>query len=425
MKGYSNLKAVLSFVLGTWLLMACDSEDDTSETPSPGADGLIEITENITEDFTMVGGQVYVVGDIDVEAGATLTIEPGAVVAGKYVEDGLASNDPAKERYRMTIDSGAVLVAEGTAENPIIMTSERAVVEGLGEPAPGDWKGLRLDGFAGSSGTMRYVRVEYGGALEPDDDFDGALQLRKVDAATTIDYVQVYRSLGFGFEIRGGSVNVRHAMVTEAGNTSLTINDEDDVPYTGNLQYVILHTDNLSTKPDRDLEVRDGAAVTMANLTMLGSGYTLEEGDISAIRVRQDVGSLRLFNSVVAEYTNDGVRVDAPNLISGIDGPLVVAHSYLFHIGDDVTRDESEPEVLPLPFETEADTYTNTIAADEVPPAAVGIGVGDFVPDAAISSSYNSSTLGVFFTDADFIGAIGSENWTSGWSLTTNGSPNP
>ena len=425
MKGYSNLKAVLSFVLGTWSLMACDSEDDTSETPSPGADGLIEITENITEDFTMVGGQVYVVGDIDVEAGATLTIEPGAVVAGKYVEDGLASNDPAKERYRMTIDSGAVLVAEGTAENPIIMTSERAVVEGLGEPAPGDWKGLRLDGFAGSSGTMRYVRVEYGGALEPDDDFDGALQLRKVDAATTIDYVQVYRSLGFGFEIRGGSVNVRHAMVTEAGNTSLTINDEDDVPYTGNLQYVILHTDNLSTKPDRDLEVRDGAAVTMANLTMLGSGYTLEEGDISAIRVRQDVGSLRLFNSIVAEYTNDGVRVDAPDLISGVDGPLVVAHSYLFHIGDDVTRDESEPEVLPLPFETEADTYTNTITADEVPPAAVGIGVGDFVPDAAISSSYNSSTLGVFFTDADFIGAIGSENWTSGWSLTTNGSPNP
>ncbi len=385
----------------------------------------IEITENITEDFTMVSGQIYVVGDIDVEAGATLTIEPGAVVAGKYVEDGLASNDPAKERYRMTIDSGAVLMAEGTAENPIVMTSERAVVTGLGEPASGDWKGIRVDGFAGSSGTMRYVRVEYGGALEPDEDFDGALQLRKVDAATTIDYVQVYRSLALGLEIRGGSVDVRHTMVTEAGNSSLLINDEDNTPYIGNLQYVILHTDNLSTKADRDLEVRDGAVATIANLTMLGSGYALEGGDLSAIRVRQDAGGLRMFNSVIAEYANDGVRVDAPNLISGIDGPLVVAHSYLFRIGDDVTRDESEPEVLSLPFETALDTYLNTIAADEVPPAAAGIGVGDFIPDAAISSAYNSAALGATFTNAEFVGAIGSENWTSGWSLNSDGSPNP
>ena len=417
---------VTLFLLGAGLLLACGGEDDAPDAlPSPGADGLLEITENITEDFTMTAGNVYVVGDIDVEAGVTLTIEPGATVAGKYVEDGLGSSDPAKERTRFTIDSGAVLVAEGTAENPIVMTSERAVVNNLGEPEPGDWKGLRVDGFDGSSGTMRYVRVEYGGALEPDEDFDGALQLRKVDATTTLDYVQVYRSLGFGLEIRGGSVNVRHAMVSEAGNTSLTINDEDNVPYVGNLQYVILHTDNLSTKPDRDLEVRDGAVATISNLTMLGSGYALEGGDLSAVRTRQDVGSLRLFNSIVAEYANDGVRVDAPDLISGIDGPLVVAHSYLFRIGDDVTRDESEPEVLSLPFETDPGTYNNTIAADEVPPAAVGLGVGDFIPDATISSSYNSSALGAFFMDADFVGAVGSENWTSGWSLTTGGDPNP
>ena len=425
MKDLFDPKTICLYVLGTGLLIACGGEDDAPDAPTPGTNGRIEITENITEDFTMTTGNVYVVGDIDVEAGATLTIEPGAIVAGKYVEDGLASNDPAKERNRLTIDSGAVLVAEGTAENPIVMTSERAVATGLGAPAPGDWKGIRVDGFAGSSGTMRYVRVEYGGALEPDEDFDGALQLRTVNAATTIDYVQVYRSLAQGIEIRGGGVNVRHAMVTEAGNTSLEINDEDGIPYAGNLQYVILHTDNLSEKPDRDLEVRDGAVATVANLTMLGSGYALEEGDISAIRARADAGGLRLFNSIIAEYSNDGVRVDDPGLILGIDGPLVVAHSYLFHIGDDVTRDESEPDVLPLPFETEADAYTNTIAADAVPPAAAGISVGDFIPDAAISSSYNSGALGAFFTDAEFVGAVGSENWTSGWSLSTEGSPNP
>lgn len=425
MKGNFNSRTTLFFVLGTWLLMACGSDDDTPDAPLPGADGRIEITEDITEDFTMTTGNVYVVGDIDVKAGATLTIEPGVVVAGKYMEDGLASNDPAKERIRVTIDSGAVLMAEGTAENPIVMTSERAVATDLGEPAPGDWEGIQVDGFAGSSGTMRYVRVEYGGALEADEDFDGALQLRQVNAATTIDYVQVYRSLAFGLEIRGGSVNVRHAIVTEAGNTSLDINDEEDTPYIGNLQYVILHTDNLQEKPDRDLEVRDGAVATIANLTMLGSGSVLEGGDISAIRARQDVGGLRIFNSIIAQYSNDGVRVDAPDLISGIAGPLVVAHSYLFRIGDDMTRDDSEPEVLPLPFETEADTYANVIAADEVPPAAAGIGVGDFVPDTAVGSSYNSSTLGSPFTDAEFVGAIGSENWTSGWSLNTDGNPNP
>ena len=425
MKGYFIPKTILFFLLGAGLLMACGSEDDSPKVPTPGTGDRIEITENITEDFTMAAGNIYIVGDVDVEAGATLTIEPGAIVAGKYVEDGLASSDPAKERNRVTIDSGAVLIAEGTAENPIVMTSERAVVTGLGEPAPGDWKGIRVDGFAGSSGTMRYVRVEYGGALEPDEDFDGALQLRKVNAATMIDHVQVYRSLALGIEIRGGSVNVRHAIVTDAGNTSLEINDEDNTPYVGNLQYIILHTDNILEKPDRDLEVRDGAVAIIANLTMLGSSYALEGGDISAIRVREDAGGLRMFNSIIAEYSNDGVRVDAPNLISGIDGPLVVAHSYLFRIGDDITRDDSEPEVLPLPFESEADTYTNIIAADEVPPAAAGVGVGDFIPDAAISSSYNSGALGSSFTNAEFVGAIGTENWTSGWSLNSNGSPNP
>src|SRR6056297_1316046 len=74
---------------------------------------VISVSENITSDVTWETGKTYILETrIAVEAGATLTIEPGVVVKG---EAGTGANASA-----LVIARGADIMAEGTEESPII-----------------------------------------------------------------------------------------------------------------------------------------------------------------------------------------------------------------------------------------------------------------------------------------------------------------
>jgi hypothetical protein len=118
--------------------------------------------------------------------------------------------------------------------------------------------------------------------------------------------------------------------------------------------------------------------------------------------------------------------------VTDINGDFVVAYSYFFRIGDQTTRDDTD-EVegstefngsRPLPFQTDAANWFNSIS-DDTPAEAAGIGIDDFVPDAAIASEENfdpSSLAGTGFESAPFVGAIGSTDWTLGWTINNDGS---
>ena len=154
---------------------------------------------------------------------------------------------------------------------------------------------------------------------------------------------------------------------------------------------------------------------------MIGAGSASTPDDLSAIRMRSDV-SYRFFNSLIAEYNNDGIRVDNPSPITDIDGDYVLAHSIIIKIVHDPTRYDSYPDNIPLPFETDAASYFNTIDAVNTPAAAAGIGVNDFVPDAAIMSTFDPTTLGGTFSAGSYVGAVGTTDWTLGWTLNADGS---
>jgi len=131
-----------------------------SPTPATGPiSSTVTVQSDITADTTWTADNLYVVvGRVTVDAGVTLTIEPGTVV--KFQQ----------QTYKGKLTVNGVLLAQGTADDRIIFTSiqddagggDTNTNGGATWPWAGDWDGL-VFGSTGS-GTLEYVWLGYGGA---------------------------------------------------------------------------------------------------------------------------------------------------------------------------------------------------------------------------------------------------------------------
>ena len=147
----------------------------------------------LTEDLTLKQGETYMLeSSLQVVAPATLTIEPGVTI----IADESAGSD---NIIYILIEQGARIMAEGTASEPIVMTSENK--------EPGAWGGLHICGKAHTnadgettseignapyggnednddSGVLKYIRIEYSGlALDSEHEANG-ISLYGVGAGT-------------------------------------------------------------------------------------------------------------------------------------------------------------------------------------------------------------------------------------------------
>jgi hypothetical protein len=127
-------------------------------------EGFLQGTINWTAD------KIYRLnGFVRVDEGAKLYIEPGTLIIGDRESKGT-----------LIVQMGGQIFAEGTRENPIVMTSENP--PGLREP--GDWGGLVVCGRAPNNVTAvtgQPVELEGGyggfhGGTDPDDN-SGILRL--------------------------------------------------------------------------------------------------------------------------------------------------------------------------------------------------------------------------------------------------------
>lgn len=154
---------------------------------------------------------------------ATLTIEPGAVIRGDFTTCGT-----------LVVTKGAKIIAEGTATDPIVFTSNKNV----SERKPGDWGGIIILGdapinkFGGAgaldfnlnpkyntyggpnsesdSGILKYVRIEFSGRkLNALKELNG-LSLAGVGNKTKIGYIQVSFSNDDSFESYGGDLKLNN-----------------------------------------------------------------------------------------------------------------------------------------------------------------------------------------------------------------------
>lgn len=267
------MKTLLNFLCGGMMLVmtSCGDDPTPSDTPEPPKDedsNTVVVDANVVEDAVWERGKTYVLaGRIAVVDGVTLTIEKGVVVKGQA---GAGANATA-----LIIARGAKIIAEGTAEEPIIFTSVADEIEpGMIEspnlsPLDGGglWGGLiilgkapisvstneqnfQIEGIPASdpngayggndpednSGILRYVSIRHGGANIGEGNEINGLTLGGVGSGTVIESIEVIANEDDGIEFFGGTVNVRNVLVWSVGDDAI----DTDQAWAGTLDNFIV-----------------------------------------------------------------------------------------------------------------------------------------------------------------------------------------
>jgi PKD repeat protein len=221
------------------------SNFDPENTVYPAT--ITTASADITTNTTW-SGVVKLQNKIYVKNNATLTIAPGTIIRGDKLT-----------QATLIITRGAKLIADGTASNPIIFTSNEAV----GSRNEGDWGGVVMLGLAknnqpggvaniegivpttdtqfggnfdtDNSGIVRYVRIEFAGiALEPNKEVNG-ITFGSVGSGTIVDNVQVSFSGDDSYEWFGGTVNCKHLIAYRG----LDDDFDTDFGYRGKVQFFL------------------------------------------------------------------------------------------------------------------------------------------------------------------------------------------
>ena len=283
-------------------------------------DDCIFISGTYVEDLTLDANRCYKLnGSLIMTSGTTLTIPAGmtleALAAGANVYIAIAQD--------------AQIIANGTADNPIVLTSDAS------SPAAGDWGGLILLGnapinsvtgtststseiaslpFGGTntadnSGSLRYVRVEYSGGAADGQSENNGFSFYGVGNGTTVEYIQAFEGKDDGIEFFGGTVNASYVSVVNAQDDSIDWTEG----YTGTITNAYV---KHGAEHDKGIEA-DGfntdfsnaagyfSKPTVTNLTIIGLGSSTGN---EAIRLR--AGTQGIFTNVLIEGFEEGFDLD-------------------------------------------------------------------------------------------------------------------
>ncbi len=345
--------------MGSILLFTACGDDDTT-TPTPGPTENEVKSGKITADETWTADRIYELnGRVTVQDGVTLTILPGAIIKGQEGEGANAAV--------LMVARGGKIIANGTADNPIIMTTVLDDIA-LGEKAStldendkGKWGGLVIlgkapisadgvtetqiegvpaddtDGLYGgsvngdNSGSISYVSIRFGGAVidaAEGNEING-LTLGGVGSGTSISNVEVFANVDDGIEFFGGSVSVTNALVAYQGDDAIDI----DQAYSGTVNnfLVIINSDS-----DEGLEIdgpegddNAGGKFTLTNGTIRsadqnGSAADFKseaQGTVTNVKWMGFASSKLKFR---ASYSNNCADTKTDALSNLVDGELTI-----------------------------------------------------------------------------------------------------
>ncbi|MFU8803179.1 MAG: hypothetical protein ACNA8W_05145 [Bradymonadaceae bacterium] len=305
----------------------------------------VEITDHIVEDTTWTADNVYVLANLAmIVAPATLTIEPGTIILGRR-NTGLVSL------------AGAKLEAVGTREQPIVFTSDKPE----GQRLAGDWAGVAMVGRARvnrdpfnlriitdvhdtsvggnddtwNCGTLRYVRVEFGGSLVDGQKALNGVTLAGCGSGTTVEYVQSHMSDDDGIAVFGGTVDLRYIVSTRARDDGLDL----DVGWRGTAQFIAVQQDVLGVEAiELENLAEDPSAIPQSdgqiyNFTLIGAN---REGD-RQLGLYVKLGGLGTFShGIIMGQKSGGLYIDgAESAAHGAEGLIEVRNTLFYDIGPD------------------------------------------------------------------------------------------
>lgn len=444
-------KLIFSGILvATLSIMGCSSDDDNNNnTP---IDTVVVLEGNL-ETQTLTKDKKYLIkGQTFVRTGKVLTIQPGTIIKGDKATKGT-----------LIVDRGGRIEANGTAAEPIVMTSNLPA----GSRDRGDWGGLVILGNApvnqtnpeiegitpavvyggtnatDNSGTYRYLRVEYAGIELTPNNETNSITMGGVGSETVMEYCQVSYGGDDGFEWFGGTVNGKYLISFASWDDSFDV----DFGYVGKNQFglEVRYPSYADQSGSNSFECDNGpndnttAFLTtgvFSNFTCIGPRATnaqqINANYQHSIDLRRRT-AVTIANSVFIGYPR-GLRMNQQSVYDNyaagtgkLLNNIMVAPNTTFSVGSGMTATATDIQTW---FNL---TNTTITAAIEDQFAVLGL-ASNLAFGNNVTSNYPSNpnfavttgTLasGAAFTDAKlsgfqsvaYRGAFGASDWTDGWA---------
>ncbi|MDP2098856.1 MAG: hypothetical protein U1D70_13395 [Methylobacter sp.] len=387
-----------------------------------------EYNQNITltnNTQWILSGGVFIGGDRT--GSATITIEPGTRLVGRSGRDFLY------------IRRNSQIQAIGTPQHPIVMT-------GPNEQQPGEWAGLVIagnapangcsEGFTGgceqldealttpyggnnpndNSGVIKYVSLRYAGfEIRPDEELN-CLTMLGVGNGTTIDFAQCHMGADDGFEMFGGTVNMKHLVATFNGDDQF----DWQIGWQGKAQYVLGMSlpDGSDAGIEADNNERNHNSLPrshgkISNFTLIGNGSGV---DGHGIVLRRGTGA-NIYNTVITGFGRSCMTLDNAatfehgGMPGNLTGTLTMQNS---HVQCDLDFNDrpAEPFLVSAWFNSQAGNVAGNVQLNGYLPAA---GSPQLTGGAPVPND-------PFFDAVNYVGAFANENddWTKGWTIGLN-----
>ncbi|QIP11401.1 cell shape-determining protein MreB [Spirosoma aureum] len=441
----------------------------SSQAFSLSARTVVTVTGSLTANTNWTSDNIYLLkGFVIVDNNSTLNIQAGTIIKGAGKAD-----DPSGQQRGATliIRPGSKINAVGTASAPIVFTSNQPA----GSRNYGDWGGIAIFGkapinqpsattfegglpgtvgtfsdAADNSGTMQYVRVEFGGiALLANSEING-ISLYGVGSGTTLDHIQVSYSGDDSYEWFGGTVNAKYLIAYRGFDDDW----DTDWGFSGKVQYGLslrdpnvadqsgsngFESDNFNpgapaTGPNAGLPLTAAVFANMSNFLTSGTPPTGNTSGgsgpyQSAMHLRRNT-SISIFNSVMVGYP-EGLRLDAQ---TGTTNTLDNATSGALQLHGVVIANSTTPvRGAQAITDAQATTFFNTAAYKNqiIPSASLATlllnaqtfnlsGTPNFLPQTGspllTGAIWDGKGADALFTKETFIGAFGTTDWTQGWA---------
>jgi hypothetical protein len=430
-------RTVAGFGLALGLAAVAVTKVSTDQAPPvnvPGIDKpVIVVTGEVTGTDTWVNSNYYVLrGAVFIRNAATLNIQAGTRIIGESGSVGT-----------LIVSQGGRLNAVGTAQAPIVFTSDQPI----GQRGRGDWGGIIINGRApinfesgqaagegdtgvyggtdenDNSGVLRYVRVEFSGVeFSPDNELNG-IAFQGVGRGTQVDHVQAHMSRDDALEWFGGTVDGKYLVASNAA--------DDAVDWTfgwrGRLQFVAVaqRGDDADNGIEADGNEFNNNATPRShpqiyNITLCGDPDRNEGGESPRGANLRRGTQFTIRNFLVTGFKTVGFQISDANTLGQVDGGFS-------EMGAGVAWG------MPTNMHASVTTYINS---GRFPNVRVGVEPGVSTAACSNHAAPNFQPSGIatlaggqlapiqppndgFFETVTFIGAVApapAANWMDGWT---------